>query len=33
MPVDFKEYVATTLTTFKILESLKTGKSQKINFD
>ncbi len=33
MPVDFKEYVITTLTTFKILESLKTGKPQRINLE
>ncbi len=31
IPVDFKEYIATTLATFKIVESLKTGKPQQIN--
>jgi len=31
IPVDFKEYVVTTLTTFKILESLRTGQSQQVN--
>ncbi len=31
--VDFKEYIATTLTTFKILESLKTGEPRQINLE
>lgn len=33
MPVNFKEYIATTLTTFKILESLRGGKSQSIDLE
>ncbi len=30
IPVSFEEYIATTITTFKIVESLKTGKPQQI---
>lgn len=31
IPVDMKEYVYTTLTTFAIIESIKTGRPQDIN--
>jgi predicted dehydrogenase/threonine dehydrogenase-like Zn-dependent dehydrogenase len=32
-PVSFKDYVATTLATFKISESLRTGQTQRIDLE
>lgn len=33
IPIDFEEYKITTLTTFAVVESIKTGRTQQINAD